>query len=252
MYTPAERGKRAMKPYQTIPICEDGDPLVPIASDRFAVVQPHPYEALGAPYGNQSPYYLRAAVLAALNQAQDKLQQQQPGWRIQIFDAFRPLAVQRFMVEHTFLAQVQARGWVAQALTEAQRQAVMAEVVQFWAVPSDDPATPPPHSTGAAVDITLVTATGDPVEMGSPIDEVSLRSHPNHFAASAIPSEQAFHAHRTLLNQMMESAGFRRHPNEWWHFSLGDQLWAWLRRQETGCPDFLAHYGRAPVDLWVQ
>ncbi|MFQ4136817.1 M15 family metallopeptidase [Nodosilinea sp. PGN35] len=241
-----------MKPYQTVPICDRGEPLVPIPWDRFALVQPHPYQVLGAPYGDQSPYSLRAGVLAALIEAQHSLQGQRPGWRLQVFDAFRPLAVQRFMVEHTFLEQVQARGWQAEALTAAQRDAVMAEVVQFWAVPSDDPATPPPHSTGAAVDITLVTAADDPVDMGSPIDEVSPRSHPNHFAAAATARAQAVHAHRTLLNQVMESAGFRRHPNEWWHFSLGDQLWAWQRRQETGSDKFLAHYGRASVDLWVQ
>ncbi len=241
-----------MKPYQTIPICDRREPLVPIPPEQFAVVQPHPYQALGAPYGHQSPYCLREGVLAALIEAQGRLQQQQPGWRIQIFDAFRPLAVQRFMVEHTFLEQVQRRGWQEDALTPSQREMVMAEVVQFWAVPSDDPATPPPHSTGAAVDITLVTALGESVDMGSPIDEVSPRSHPDHFAPSRIPAEQAFHAHRTLLNQVMESAGFRRHPQEWWHFSLNDQLWAWLRRQETGSNKFLAHYGRASVDLWVQ
>ncbi|MBE9158769.1 D-alanyl-D-alanine dipeptidase [Nodosilinea sp. LEGE 06152] len=241
-----------MKPYQAIPICDCGEPLVPIAGDRIALIQPHPYQVLGAPYGHQSPYYLRAGVLAALLEAQEVLQQRQPGWKIQVFDAFRPLAVQQFMVERTFLEQVQARGWVAEGLTTAQREAVMAEVIQFWAVPSDDPATPPPHSTGAALDVTLMTETGAVVDMGSPIDEVSPRSHPDHFAASTLPSQQQFHIHRTLLNQVMVAAGFRRHPNEWWHFSLGDQLWAWQRRQEIGCEDFLAHYGRASVDLWVQ
>lgn len=241
-----------MKPYQAIPICDRGEPLVPIPRDRFAVVQPHPYQKLGAPYGDQSPYALRAGVLTALTAAQGWLQQRHLGWRMQIFDAFRPLAVQRFMVEHTFLAQVQARGWVAEALTLAQHDQVMAAVAQFWAIPSDDPATPPPHSTGAALDITLLTETGAVVDMGSPIDEVSLRSHPDHFAHRTTPAEQIFHAHRTLLNQAMESAGFRRHPNEWWHFSLGDQLWAWRRRQETGSDKFLAHYGRASVDLGVQ
>lgn len=241
-----------MKPYQAIPICDRNEPLVPIPCDRFALVQPHPYQALGAPYDNQSPYSLRAGVLTALTEAQDQLQQQRSGWHMQIFDAFRPVAVQRFMVEHTFAEQVRVRGWVAEALTAAQRDAVMAEVVQFWAMPSDDPATPPPHSTGAALDVTLIDATGSVVDMGSPIDEVSPRSHPHYFAASTTPAEQAFHAHRTLLNQVMTAVGFRRHPNEWWHFSLGDQLWAWLRRQETGSDKFLAHYGRASVDLWVQ
>jgi D-alanyl-D-alanine dipeptidase len=27
----------------------------------------------------------------------------------------------------------------------------------------------------------------------------------------------------------MTAAGFDRHGNEWWHFSLGDQMWAWAR-----------------------
>ena len=25
----------------------------------------------------------------------------------------------------------------------------------------------------------------------------------------------------------MTKFGFAQHPNEWWHFSYGDQLWAW-------------------------
>ena len=241
-----------MKPYQAVAIADCGEPLVPIPAAAFALVQPHPYQALGAPYGSLSPFVLRAGVLAALTEAQGLLQQHQPGWRIQICDAFRPLAVQRFMVEHTFVEQVQQRGWPLAGLTPTQRAEAMAAVMQFWALPSDDPATPPPHSTGAAVDITLVTADGAAVDMGSPIDEVSPRSHPDHFASSPSPAAQACHAHRTLLNQVMAAAGFRRHPQEWWHFSLGDQLWAWQRRQETGRDDFLAHYGRAPVDLWVQ
>ncbi|MDJ0538955.1 MAG: M15 family metallopeptidase, partial [Microcystis sp. M53603_WE2] len=27
--------------------------------------------------------------------------------------------------------------------------------------------------------------------------------------------------------KVMEEAGFSRHKGEWWHFSLGDQMWAW-------------------------
>jgi D-alanyl-D-alanine dipeptidase len=35
----------------------------------------------------------------------------------------------------------------------------------------------------------------------------------------------------------MAAGGFAQHPNEWWHFSWGDQLWA----DRTGEP--IAHYG---------
>ena len=29
----------------------------------------------------------------------------------------------------------------------------------------------------------------------------------------------------------MKQAGFVQHPNEWWHFSFGDQLWSWFSKQ---------------------
>ncbi|MFZ9739796.1 MAG: M15 family metallopeptidase, partial [Prochlorotrichaceae cyanobacterium] len=35
------------------------------------------------------------------------------------------------------------------------------------------------------------------------------------------------------LRQVMTTAGFANHPKEWWHFSYGDQLWAWLREQDA-------------------
>lgn len=233
-----------MKPYQTIPIIECGDPLAPIPLDLFAVVQPHPYEALGAPYGARSPYYLRQAVLERLIQAQEKLQQQQPEWRIQIFDAFRPVAVQQFMVEYTFHQRVQEMGLASQTLTEAQVQEIWQQVYQFWAVPSSDSKYPPPHSTGAAIDVSLVDETGAALDMGSPIDELSERSFPAYFGDSADSQEQQYHDNRQLLNSVMQASEFRRHPNEWWHFSQGDQLWVWLAKQIHNHTNFIAHYGR--------
>lgn len=232
------------RPHYAIPIQDCGEPLVAIPLDQIAVVQPHPYGSLNAPYGDRSPYYLRAGVLAALIQAQHCLATQRPGWRIQVFDAYRPLAVQQFMVEYTLQEVLHRWGWQGIALSERQQAQAQAEVEQFWAPPSPHPQTPPPHSTGAAIDVTLIDGQGQPVCMGSPIDEVSPRSFPDHFASSEDPAAQQWHRDRTLLHDVMRSAGFRRHPHEWWHFSLGDQLWAWLVRQETGDNTAIARYGR--------
>jgi len=232
-----------MKPYQQIRIEECGEPLVPLPLSEFAVVTPHPYVALGAPYGDRSPYWVRQSVATALCEAQHHLQVPHPGWQLQIFDAYRPLAVQQFMVDYTAqeLAQQQQLD-LAQA-SDAEKQALMEQVSQFWARPSPNPKTPPPHSTGAAIDLTLVDNTGQPIDMGSPIDEVSIRSHPNHFQNQRDSNSQQIHQHRLLLRQVMSEAGFEQHPNEWWHFSLGDQLWAWRRAQVTG-QTAIARYGR--------
>lgn len=232
-----------MKPYQLVPILDCGEPLVPIPMEVFAVECPHPYEKLGAPYGERSPYHLRESVLNSLIQAQAQLQLHRPSWRIQIFDAYRPVAVQQFMVDYTFAEVVQAQGLTPVELSEAQRQVIWEQVYQIWAVPSLEESCPPPHSTGAAVDVTLVDSTGQTVNMGSAIDEMSARSHPNYFANSANRLEQKYHSHRQLLWDVMRSAGFQRHPGEWWHFCLGDQMWAWLCNQKEPANPVVAHYG---------
>ncbi|MBW4579672.1 MAG: D-alanyl-D-alanine dipeptidase [Tildeniella nuda ZEHNDER 1965/U140] len=235
-----------MKPYQSIAIAECGEPLLPIPDTLFAFVSPHPYEKVGAPYGKKSPFYLREGVLKRLTEAQAHLQQQHPGWRLQVFDAYRPIAVQQYMVDYTFQKVAHSKGLSLDCLTESQREAILELVYEFWAVPSRDPATPPPHSTGGAIDLTLVDETDREVDMGAPIDELSPRSYPDHFVTSDHLRDRSFHQHRQLLRSVMLSAGFQQHPNEWWHFCLGDQMWAWLTDQATGV-ETVARYGAIEV-----
>lgn len=244
----------ATKPYHQIRILECDEPLVTLPAKLFVLQNPHPYASLAAPYGDRSPYCVRLGVLEGLILAQSYLQDSHPGWRIQIFDAYRPIAVQQFMVDYTFAKVVQSRGMQVSHLCETEKEAIWQEVYKFWAVPSYNPATPPPHSTGGAIDITLVNEYDHPVDMGSPIDELSARSYPNYYAiehlsrldwlGGGVKLEWAkeFHDRRQLLQHIMLRAGFCQHPNEWWHFSMGDQLWAWTMNQRQGTERF-AHYG---------
>jgi len=243
-----------MKPYAIIPIVECGEALTSIPHSRFPRITPHPYLSLNAPYHGKSPYYVRAQVLHLLSQAQDYLEQTMPGWKLCIFDAYRPITVQQFMVDYTFDQLLAERQLQRSTLLPRQQQALWQEVYQFWAIPSSDPSTPPPHSTGAAIDLTLIDECSRIVDMGSPIDEVSPRSFPNYFDHSSKyaqqwavdpPLAQQFHHHRQLLNRVMTKAGFKRHPQEWWHFSYGDQLWAWLMNKQRMDTMLVARYGAA-------
>lgn len=234
-----------MQTYRSLPIAECREPLVPIPAAAFAFTEPHPYVALGAPYGHASPWMLRRRVLDALLDAQARLAALRPGWRLKLFDAYRPVPVQSFMVWREFRQQAEVRGLSLAAYADpaelARRDPALhaelaATVFTFWGVPSDDPATPPPHSTGAAVDLTLQDATGREADMGCPIDETSERAYPDHFAAEG----GAIHANRMLLHEVMGAAGFSRHGNEWWHFSRGDQMAALAKGEPC------AIYGRAP------
>ncbi len=227
-----------MRPWSSIPITDCGEPLLELPAALLRL-EPHPYAALGAPYGGgASPFRLRRGVLQRLLAADAALGRQRPGWRLAIFDAWRPLAVQRFMVEQATAEECRRRG-VERGRPSPALAAVVAEVGRFWAPPSDDPATPPPHSTGAAVDLCLADAAGRPLSLGSPIDAIGAVSEPDHFAA-ADPGTEAgeWHRRRVLLRAVLAAAGFAQHPNEWWHFSWGDQLWAW----RSGAP--AARYGR--------
>ena len=216
------------KPWRAVAITDCGEPLVPLPGD-LPRVTPHPYVRLGAPYpAGRDPWRLRLAVALRLLRARSVLQATRPGWDLQIFDAWRPVAVQAFMVEHSFRTEWACASPSRQA-DPAWRRHVEQQVGRLWAVPSRDPRTPPPHSTGAAVDLTLVDASGKPVPMGSAIDALGPESHPEHFARD--PRQATAHHNRLRLGQAMLAAGFVMHPWEWWHFSYGDQLWAWQTGQ---------------------
>ncbi len=221
-----------MKPYQKIPIAECHESLVAIP-DHFFKINPHPYIALGAPYSDRSPFFVRQGILKRLQKSQTYLQTLNPHYQIAIFDAYRPIPVQQFMVDYSFTQLAESKGFQIKNLTESQKDLLMTEVIKFWAVPSDDPRTPPPHSTGAAIDVTLYDAELLEVNMGSPIDEISDRSLPDYFASSSHSQALTFHRDRQLLNAVMTHSGFVRHPHEWWHFSYGDQLWAWTSNEEV-------------------
>ena len=223
-----------MRPWSPIPIHDCGEPLLPLPGALLRL-EPHPYVMAGAPYGADAcPFRLRAGVIERLLQAQRLLQDRSPGDRLAIFDAWRPLAVQRFMVAYAIAEECQRRG-VEPHQRNPELDAVEQEVGRFWAPPSDDPATPPPHSTGAAVDLTLAGPDGTPRDLGSPIDAIGPVSEPDHFAVVAreasdprLRSQAAlFQQRRDRLAAVMLEVGFAQHPNEWWHFSHGDQLWAW-------------------------
>jgi D-alanyl-D-alanine dipeptidase len=231
----------ALRPWSPIPIRDEGEPLLPIPPLLHRLA-PHPYATLGAPYGTGAcPFRLRQGVIERLLVAQGRLKETEPSWQLAIFDAWRPVAVQHFMVTHATAAACRERGLDPEGSGPAWEE-VHRQVANFWAPPSEDPATPPPHSTGAAVDLTLAREGGAPLDMGGEIDAIGAISHPHHYAgaAAADPDGEAacWHRRRLLLAEVMAGAGFAQHPGEWWHFSYGDQLWAW----RTGHPQAL--YGR--------
>ncbi len=234
------------RPWHKLPINSIDEPLVELPKSLHRL-EPHPYLSLGAPYGHGlHPWFLREKVILKLLQAERALQKQKSNLRLAIFDAWRPIPVQAFMVDYVIKQECIKKGLdiSLQESKEAYRD-ILENVEKFWAAPSVSSLTPPPHSTGGAVDITLANDLGDPLDMGGEIDELGPISYPSYYSKShQIKSnslESVWNFRRVLLFEVMNKVGFVQHPNEWWHFSYGDQLWAWRSNSSN------AFYGACSV-----
>ncbi|MDG4793188.1 M15 family metallopeptidase [Micromonospora sp. WMMD1082] len=88
-----------------------------------------------------------------------------------------------------------------------------------------------PHSTGGAVDLTLCTADGVELDMGTAVDATPEASGNACFTAA--PSIGAVaRQRRQVMVAALTGAGLVNYPTEWWHWSYGDRYWALL----TGAP----------------
>jgi D-alanyl-D-alanine dipeptidase len=74
------------------------------------------------------------------------------------------------------------------------------------------------HSRGSTMDLTLATADGHELDMGTPFDFFS----PKSWTADATVSPEQ-HANRMVLAAAMRRRGFRGYDKEWWHFTLRNE-----------------------------
>jgi D-alanyl-D-alanine dipeptidase len=204
------------------------EPLLALAAlgvkgrNYYAHKRNPPYWQVAA--GAVDALYARHGVAERLRAVNERLRPD--GLRLHIYDAWRPRAVQAYFFEQWLPAELRKR---RPDLTGA---AFDAEVERYWARPTNDPQSPAPHATGSAVDLTLVWEDGEPLFMGSLFDDASAISNTEHFetiehAEFSFSSEEA-RANRRLLYWVMTEAGFANQPDEWWHYSWGDQMWAKL------------------------
>ena len=131
------------------------------------------------------------------------------GWRLRVFDAYRPQrAVDHFV------------RWAQDLSDQRMKPVFYPEVDKTRLFEEGYIARRSGHSRGSTIDLTLVDAlTGREADMGSPFDFFGEISHPAH--TEGLTAEQV--EKRMLLRSIMLRHGFRPLESEWWHFTLENE-----------------------------
>lgn len=164
---------------------------------------------------------LRRSAAQRLLQALERLP---AGYGFLVFDAWRPIAVQQALFDQ--YARRVREELAGQAVSEEE---VIERVRQFVSVPSYDPLHPSAHSTGGAVDLTILDESGCPLPMGTAFDDFTQAAHTAYFETHA---DTQVRDNRRLLYACMTGAGFTNLPSEWWHYDYGTGFWSYY----TGKP----------------
>jgi D-alanyl-D-alanine dipeptidase len=152
---------------------------------------------LGKPlYKGITGVWLRPEAALRLMEAQRMLRARYPGYSLLVYDAARPMSVQRAMWD-----MVKGVGKTNYVSNPAKGGGL--------------------HNYGMAVDLTIADASGKPLDMGTLFDHFGEAAHTNNEEAllqSGKISREAL-LNRRLLREVMRQAGFRTILYEWWHFN---------------------------------
>ena len=149
-------------------------------------------------YGELTRAYLQPMAAQKLARASQYLQAHHPNLRLLIYDAARPRSAQWNL-------------WNALPnLPEGERQKYVA-----------DPRKGSIHNYGCAVDLTVATADGKPLDMGTKYDffgELAYPSCETELLKTGKLTQQQLD-NRQILRTAMRQGGFTPIEYEWWHFN---------------------------------
>ena len=145
--------------------------------------------------------YLRKNTALALVKVAKELKKY--GYRIKLFDCYRPLDVQKKM----------------------------------WKIlPGTDYVANPKkgskHNRGAAVDLTLVDEKGNELDMGTPFDFFGKEAHHTYQGHS-----EEVNKNRKLLKEIMDKYNFRSIYSEWWHYEYRPERFSKVANFKWNCED---------------
>lgn len=202
------------------------EPLVKIETNNKILVEPcwtleddwegKRYADYIAEHPEYDGVYLRKEVARRLEEAATKLPDD---LQLVIRAGHRPIEVQqRILIECAQEYKEENPGISDEDALEHAREFV-----------SDPDITLPPHVCGAAIDVELKNIkSGELLDFGNKINDDTDVSYLHYPDLSEVQKNN-----RMILLTAMLDAGFASCMPEWWHYSYGDQVWAWFYGNEN-------------------
>lgn len=176
--------------------------LVDIAEVDTAIavhlVYATPYNFMGRKlYDGLNKAFMQPELAQKVSEARKLLKKIRPDLNLLIYDAARPISIQHKMWD--MVKDTDMRDFVADP-TNSQGM----------------------HNYGAAVDLTLMDCTGEPLPMGSEYDyfgdEARTTIEDQLLKDGRITQREL--ENRLLLRRVMTEVGLLVYDSEWWHFNL--------------------------------
>ena len=116
------------------------------------------------------------------------------GYRVKIWDAYRPISAQRRLFEIIPIDDL------VETPPDMSKEVILR----------------PSHMNGLSVDLTLVDKNGNEIEMPTKFDDFSEMA-----SLSCTKVSEKTRKNAEYLRTVMEYVGFKSYINEWWHFNDG-------------------------------
>ncbi len=188
-----------------IPIRECGELLVPFLEECPLLLLDRPR------YDYERIPLLRAGVVERLCKAAEWLL---PIFRLSVIEGWRSIEMQ--------CTQYTATEKRLRAEHPQWPESTLRRMVNRLSAPPDGPG-PAPHTTGGAVDLWLCDPDGVPLDLSAPYSAADDRSFPTSVRGLTMDVL----LRRQLMREALEASGLTNYPSEYWHWSYGDQGWAY-------------------------
>lgn len=201
-----------------IPIKENNEILVDLRSQNIIKFGPSPEIPNNTDYTK-----MRESVYKKLVEAQSMLPN---GLKFCLYEALRSISLQELLFKERY-------NKVKKLNPSWSHDEIFLETTRLVSpvINTDGSRNIPPHSTGAAIDIYLIDAKDQVIDMGIRTEDWMQDLDGSLSITHSTKISLEAQNNRKIMNTVLSKAGFINYQTEYWHWSYGDRYWAYFKNE---------------------